>query len=473
MADSRTILLLDSAGAPLTTATPVFADYRDKSTGTSRTAPANPVHLGAGLYAFTPSASDETVGTVALVDGGATAFPRYTTVAIHLGDNTNQFCAWHLEDGAGVLWTGAAGSIGAYRDVAGNARTPPSVVTLSGAYLFSLTPSAADVTAETSIRIDAPAGASTPYLFTDTSPVISSSGPIPVITPSTGLRPEQLAVNALIDYLRMYLPIKVTELNGLRAATLQTPGVGTGSAVGWSITGTKQIKVTSVSRDDAGTLVTLPTGSAVTAAQIATAINTAAPSGLTASADTTGRVVLTSNTAPASSNSFVGVLPDTTGGNALLGWEAGGESSLTAPLRAPTFRGIMDGRPTNAPDAGVGFWVIVGDRSARPWPSPGADLRRNETDVAITLEIYKPESNLAPIRSREGISAAVRAVREVIQSTTGRQLNRASAGDIVRVDITGVNLRGVSFSFTDTNSPNVLFDAAQLSLSVRVYQQTD
>ncbi len=469
MAATRTILLLDIAGAPLTTATPTFVDYRDK-TGTARTPPSNPVHIGGGVYAYTPSSADETVGTIALVDGGAAAFPRRDSKAIYLSDGSNQFWGWHVEDMAGTLWAGSAPTIAFYQDKVGLARTAPSVLAASGAYLWSLTPSAADITAETNARIDSPAGSGWPYFLAATEPIVAAQLPSRVSSYSN--QPEVIAARALIDYLRLYLPPKVAEINALRAASLTTPGVGTGLNYGWALTSGMQIKLSAISRDDVGTAVTLPTGAIVSPTTIAAAVNSTPVPGVLASTDPDGRLRLTSTTAPTDGPSIVCVLADATGGNAALGWDAGGEHVMTSPIKPPTYRGIRDGYPTTAPDMGSGFWVILGDRDARPWPSAGEDIRRGECDVHFVVELFKPEANLNAGASREGISACLWAVREVMQTNVGRQLNRGGQGDIIRADIGVTRIAGRPFSFSNTNSPNVICDVAALEITVRTFQRS-
>lgn len=468
MVATRSFLVLDINGAPLTSATPTFVDYRD-TTGTSRTPPSNPTHVGGGLYAYTPSASDETTGTVALVDAGSSAYPRYVTESIHLATNANQFWAYHVEDQAGALWTGTAPTVGDYRDRLGASRTPPTATVVSGAYLFALTPTAGDVTAETIARIDMPTGAYVAHLKAETMPLVAGSTTINNVG-SIGNSPELVAIAALMAYLRLYLPPKVAEINALRAAVLQTPGVGTGNNVGWLISSGMTLLLTSVSRDDAGTLVTLPTGAAVTALEIATAINAVPVTGILASADETGRLVLTSTTAPTSGASFVGVKADSTGGNAALGFDPGGEHVMTSPIRAPTHRGVRDGYPTTAPDLGQGFWVVIGDRDARPYPSPGQDIRRGTCAVHFVVELFKPEANLNAGKSREAITSCLRAVREVLQTDEGRYLGHAST--VTRVDIGVTRISGRSFSFTNDKSPNVICDVAALEVTVHVFQRT-
>jgi hypothetical protein len=179
MASTRSFLLLDYAGAPMTSAVPTFVDYRDK-TGVARTPPTTPLHVGGGVYAYTPSDADELAGTVALVDCGAGAYPQRNCQPIHLGDGSNQFFAFHVEDMGGNLWAGTAPAVAFYQDKSGTPRTAPSLVAVAGAYLYALTPTLADIVAETTARIDAPAGSGWPYLLAETEPIS------PWVQPSPG-----------------------------------------------------------------------------------------------------------------------------------------------------------------------------------------------------------------------------------------------------------------------------------------------
>lgn len=197
MATPRSFLLLDSTGAPLTTATPTYFAYAN-GLGVARTQPAFPVHLGEGEYKYLPTDADEAAGTVALISCGSPATPRYVCHAIHKSDNTNQFWAWHVEDGSGILWTGSAPTVGSYRDPGGGAPTPPSVVAVAGAYLYVATPSAADIAAVMSIRIDMPAGASVQYLYSDTLP-IGPAPPAALPAPSSSVFVSTALARPLID----------------------------------------------------------------------------------------------------------------------------------------------------------------------------------------------------------------------------------------------------------------------------------
>lgn len=186
MATTRSLLVLDTAGAPLTAGAPVFLDYRDRSSGAPRTAPAVPVHVGGGVWNFTPSDADESIGTVALIDFGASASPRYATASIFLPNRSNQFWGLHVTDGAGALWTGAAPTIGLYDDWVGTPRTAPAVLAVSGARLFVVAPSAADAAIGVAGRIDGPAGSAQPFWHVTSGPVVSggaSVSPAPVYNP--------------------------------------------------------------------------------------------------------------------------------------------------------------------------------------------------------------------------------------------------------------------------------------------------
>lgn len=159
MADRLSFGAYDAANVPLTGLTPAFVHYVDR-TGTPRTPPAI-TELGGGQYGFSPTDADESVGTVFLIDLGATSTPRRVSGAIHTP--TNPFLAWHLEDVAGALWTGAAPTVGLWDDFAGVPRTPPAVVALA-TYLFAVTPSTDDLAVDVAFRFDSAAGAQPPYL---------------------------------------------------------------------------------------------------------------------------------------------------------------------------------------------------------------------------------------------------------------------------------------------------------------------
>lgn len=281
--------------------------------------------------------------------------------------------------------------------------------------------------------------------------------------------PEALAVRALRSFLLAALPAKCAELNGLRQAALVAAYAGP-----YVVQAGAQLRVSAVSREDAGTLVTLPSGAAVTADTIATAINAASPTSLVASADSAGRLVLTSTLGPASTlPSVVDVKPAAiAGSNRIFGWDDGGEYDARAALIAPGFRGVADGWPTSAPDMGRSFWVILGDRvGVQVQP----DTRRDSTLVTIDLIIMQPAESGFTNRNREGISACVRAVRELLGPDSARYLGRVGQGDVMFSTLGKVTIPGKPFAFIDAGSdsmvPNLTFDFASASLTVRVFNR--
>jgi hypothetical protein len=161
MADRVSFGLYDAAGAPLAGAAPTFAQYRDRL-GNARTAPAL-LELGGGQYGFTPTDADEATGVTFLIDAGASSTPRRYSGAVHTP--AAPFIAWHLEDGAGALWTGAPPSVAQWRNFAGGARVPPSVIAIGGlGHLFAIFPSTEDLAVDVAFRLDSPPGAEPPFL---------------------------------------------------------------------------------------------------------------------------------------------------------------------------------------------------------------------------------------------------------------------------------------------------------------------
>lgn len=158
MASLASWSVYDGDGLPVLGLTPTFVDYRTRA-GDAVTQPTI-VELGGGAYGFMPTDASETTGVVYLVDNGATATPRYvsgpvTTPAL-------PFVVWHLEDGSGVLWTGAPATVGLYSSTVGS-RTPPAVVAVR-TYLFAITPSTTDLALDIAYRLDGPTGAWPAYL---------------------------------------------------------------------------------------------------------------------------------------------------------------------------------------------------------------------------------------------------------------------------------------------------------------------
>lgn len=462
MADARPFAVYDSTGAPVTGAAAGMSALAWDIAGNVRTPPSI-VELGAGLYQVTPTDADEAAGTLVLVDTGAGNEPRRVAIACFEADRSNQFFGWHLEDSAGALWAGAAPTFGAWDDAAGTPRTPPTVVTVS-AGVYVAVPSTSDVTADCAGRIDSPAGAAPPYLSVATEPVVE--GGDADVSYSPGIAPEALAVKALRDYLLRYLPAKVAALNALRAASLTSALAGPFTVPSGAV-----LRLSTVGQDATAEEVALTSGTR-TAVQVAADITAAAVPGLAASADDWGRLVLAATTAPAEgapSVVIVGHDEDGTGANAAFGWAVGGEHFETAALVAPSWRGVTDGRPLAVPDMGQGFWVMLGNRSTRP-THPG--VRRDTYLVTIQTDIWRPFSaNAPPHRTREAISACVRAVRELLLSTDGRYLGRQGSGDVQLADVSDVSIAGDPLRLNE--APGILFDVARITLTVRVFQRPD
>jgi hypothetical protein len=457
MADARPFLITDSTGAPLTGAAAGMTVLARDVVGGVRTPPAV-TEVGEGVYQVQVTDADETAGTVVLVDTGAGNEPRRLVLTCYKADGSNQFWAVCVEDPSGTLWAGAAPTIGSYRGKDGISRTPPAVVALAGAYLFAVVPTAADITADVEARIDGPAGSAQAYWNGSTEPIPT----LPVIAPSTGMEGEAVVIRALREYLLAYLPGKVAQLNGLRAAALKSATLES-----FTVPASSSL-VLAADRSSAGTTVALTSG-VRTAAQVAADVNAAAVPGVTATTDG-GRLVLIATATPAQdAPSVVAVKASTV--NPVFGWDLGGEHVITSGLAAPSWRGVVDGWPVTVPDMGRSFWVILGDRNSVPI-SP--DVRRDEVLVTLDVTVIKPEANMSPHRSREAISSCVRALRELLTTTDGRYLGRAGAGDVLFTSMSKVNIPGKPFVFSPAQNSafsGVLFDVASFVLTVKVFQR--
>jgi len=283
----------------------------------------------------------------------------------------------------------------------------------------------------------------------------------------SGIDPIGVAVSALREWLVATLPARITTINTERAAVLR-------SKPGPFVIGANMHVRVATDRTAAGTSVLLDAGAAVTASTLATTFTTAAPAGLSYSADSDGRLVQTATSAPTTSAASCSVvLPDELddathdiGGNAALGWAAGGEYEERVALAAPTRGGVLDGWPSVPPDASQGFWVIIDDRAAKPWGGVSS-LRKDEWGVELTLHLMKLEPRQALRRTREGITAATRAVKDVVLTTTGRYLGQPTA--VVGLEVSGESIDGRGVLFAET--PNVVHDVSTLNLVVRVFQQ--
>lgn len=276
----------------------------------------------------------------------------------------------------------------------------------------------------------------------------------------------QLAVRAFREYLLAYLPAKVATINSQRTAVLKS-----GLLQQFVIPSGAVLRV-GTARDGALTDCPLTAGTH-NASHVAGEINAAAPPGITATHANGGHVILEANSAPtAGSPSCVVVGADLSGvaTNAAFGWATGGEHVVRAAIEAPTWRGVVDGDWTLAPDRdGGGFWVCVGDRTVRPWPGP-TNVRRDEYQVTLSVDVVRRfGANQTPHRDREAIGACVRAVDELLRTTEGRQLGRDADGDIMLVDV--VQQRVASSPF-DTKQ-GFLFDVAQMTINIRVFQRAN
>lgn len=455
MADPRSIIVVDATGAPLTSGTPGVQAF--DVTGASRTPPAV-AHVSAvpGTWRFTCTDADEAAGTVVLVDFGAGNLPRFAAFMCFKADNSNQFWAVPVVGANGTAWSGAAPTFGGY-----TGGTTPTLTAIAGAAtaLYVAIPSAADISAGAEGRIDGPAGTAQPYWNVSTLPRGASSSDV---LPSPGVAPDALAVQALREYLLRYLPAKVAQLNALRPAMLKAALAGP-----YTIPSGATLLLSAVGHESTPQSVPLTSGTR-TAAQLVADVVAAAVVGITASVDEAGRFVLTSDTAPTETAPSVMVAgADLTGANLALGWADGGEYVEMASLQAPSWRGVVDGKPLAVPDMGQGFWVSLGNRTVRP-THPG--IRRDTWNVAFAVEIWRPFSSQVH-RSREAISTCVRAVRELIESGDGRYLGRQGAGDAQLVTITDVTIKGEPVSYAEV--PGIFFDFATLTLNVRVFQRPD
>lgn len=292
---------------------------------------------------------------------------------------------------------------------------------------------------------------------------------------STIPQPEALAAQRLRDWLLRQLPAACVSVNALRAATLTTPLVSP-----FTIPADAVLKVSLTSVRDGFTTVALTSGSR-TAAQVVSEIN-AALAATVATANDAGQVVLTSTTAPSFSgvtptSSSVAVGPDTTGANLALGFDAGGEWQVTTPVLPPSPQGVADGMPSGGVfmPAAIGFGrvaVTIGERTA---VLKDGSLRRNEYEVTLDVAIFRVEPQQRVSQSREGIQAALRAVRACLSTDAGKQLGNVVTADssIVRCRELGSRIAGAPFQQVQqgaTQPSGLLFDAANLKLQVLVFE---
>jgi len=265
------------------------------------------------------------------------------------------------------------------------------------------------------------------------------------------VKAEHTAVNALRDYLLRTLPAKCTSINSGRAAVLKAPYAGPYTIPSG---GTLRLGATSGSE----TTVTLTSGSR-TAAQIAAEINV---SGLTASADTQGRLLVTSSTAPTSGTpSVVSLGSDSTSTAALFGWDAGGEEAIREAIAAPTAQGIRDGDHSIL-DLRRGFAIVIADKKST---DTNRNIRYDERDVAMKLNVYVPVPGGQVNEYSEHAEQCVRAVREVIFE------DRTLDAVVMMTDVMDVTIFGPAFRF-DAGGVSPLLARADMNVRVRVFERS-
>lgn len=177
MATPKSFAVYNPDGSPKTDAVPAFLFYGTRA-GAGRAAPAINQVGATNLYTYQPSDADEAIGCVALIATGGD--PTYETDSVTTGDKP--FTVVLFLDGGGALWAGAAPTVGVYDTLAGAARAAPGAVAAAGAYLWSFTPSSADVALGMAIRVDAPAGA-IPGFYNDTL-LNEGAPPAPPVPPA-------------------------------------------------------------------------------------------------------------------------------------------------------------------------------------------------------------------------------------------------------------------------------------------------
>ncbi len=161
MADPIVFALYDSSGVPLAAQTPTFTHYVTKA-GVAGTDPTI-TNLGGGRYGFLPTVADEVAGMCYLIDGGVAAAPRWVYGVIHT--QLAPFALFCVFDAAGTALSSGAPTVGQYTDLAAVARSAPTVTQVGAiAYMYTITPSAADLLVGVSFRMDAFAGTTPAYL---------------------------------------------------------------------------------------------------------------------------------------------------------------------------------------------------------------------------------------------------------------------------------------------------------------------
>lgn len=286
------------------------------------------------------------------------------------------------------------------------------------------------------------------------------------------IEPEALAARALRDWLLWKLPASCATINAARAAYLRAPGPGP-----YTIPASAVLKLGLTATT---TNVSLTAGSHTTA-QLVTEINTAMGATI-ASADTDDKLLLTSTTAPsfhattlAPTNSGLIIGADTTGANVALGFERGGQRAVTTPVLPPGPDGVCDGFPVaglfNPSALGKGrVLVTIGQRTSQPTQD---NPRRFEWDTLLDCAVFRDEPQQVQHQTREGIQAALAAVRNTFLTDAGMQLGRPN--EVMYARAGEVKVSPVSFKQFDQQGRalegGLFFDAADFKFRARVFQQ--
>lgn len=269
------------------------------------------------------------------------------------------------------------------------------------------------------------------------------------------VRPEALAVQALQEYLLRKLPAKVATINAARYATLKAARAGP-----YVVPAGATLTIAN-DRTAAGTAYAITAGTR-TAAQIVVDLGLCVEA--TASADTDGRLVLSTEGGP-TEGAPVCVAVHAASWLNVFGWDLGGEHDARAAITAPQRKGVSDGYGATPPDAGRTFWVVIADRDSSP---VAPDNRRDETQVLLSLDVWVPDRIGNQQRSKENLGAVLQCLREVLLTPEGRQLGRGATGDIVFGAIHRTRIAGTAKAIAE--APGVLFDTASLTVSLKIYE---
>jgi hypothetical protein len=271
---------------------------------------------------------------------------------------------------------------------------------------------------------------------------------------------DLIAVRALKEYLLRALPAKVTTLNAVRAAVVKA-----GKAGNYTVSAGMTLQV-GTGRE---TLTQVPlTAGARTAAQVAAEID-AAVAGVTATADSLGRVVITADNAPVEgTESCVVIGPDNlgasstaTGVNRLFGWNEQGTHCLRSALVAPDTDAVSESSPGHY-DLGRSMWVVMGRRAVEPRENIRSDVYR----VAIAAEILVAEPTGDMRAAVELAESAARAVREVV--TDDRTLD----GVVHLTELPSLVQSAETFRFAAAGGSSPLMGVATQAFRIHVFERS-